>query len=560
MKTTYLDIIEKSLGAYPNLSEMAELEQADDLQVFSRITSALAVMVDNGRMPDFKNNAVKMFDICLDSIVKMDGKTDFSIKEIMLAFKLLKKTAKPQKAEEWKNKLSAINPYEYYFNTLQNVPRDALHNINMYNMAGEYLRESEGLCDCEEYFDKHMPVQIERFDENGMYHDPGSPMLYDIATRVQIQLILGFGYKGKYADRLDNLLRLGGLATLYTQSAKFEFPYGGRSNQFLFNEALICSVGEYEAARYKRLGDLKTAGMFKRMAHLAIESIEPWLCATPPRHIKNFYPTDSRLGAEKYGFYDKYMISLGNFIYPAFIFAQEDIKEVACPAETGGYIYELPKFHKIFANCGKHSIEIDTSADFHYDATGLGRIHHQQAPSELGLSMPFTKTPNYKIEGQSCNLSICAGWDEDGKVKYLSEMTAETTSEIEKQEASETVFTVNYKLNSPFCEGIKEKYCLTERSVKITAELINPKISKIYYTVPIFADNGRDLAEVKFYDNKAETTLKNHKFTATTDGKMSKASKFCYNRNGKYNVALIEKADKSINLEVIFEQLSDSKT
>jgi hypothetical protein len=41
---------------------------------------------------------------------------------------------------------------------------------------------------------------------------------------------------------------------------------------------------------------------------------------------------------------------------------------------------------------------------------------------------------------------------------------------------------------------------------------------------------------------------------------VSKSPKFYYNRNGKYNVALIEKADKSINLEMIFEELSDSKT
>ena len=81
-------------------------------------------------------------------------------------------------------------------------------------------------------------------------------MLYDLTTRVQFLYLLGFGYNGKYKDRLEKLLHQGADMTLKMQSAAYELPYGGRSSQYLFNEALVCSVSEYEAAYYKKEGDL----------------------------------------------------------------------------------------------------------------------------------------------------------------------------------------------------------------------------------------------------------------------------------------------------------------
>ena len=88
-------------------------------------------------------------------------------------------------------------------------------------MAGEFLRETEGLTDSAAYFDRHWPLHVRRFDESGMYMDPSCPMLYDLVARSQLLYIIGFGYNGKYAEEMDRYLQAGALGTLLSQSSAF---------------------------------------------------------------------------------------------------------------------------------------------------------------------------------------------------------------------------------------------------------------------------------------------------------------------------------------------------
>ena len=46
------------------------------------------------------------------------------------------------------------------------------------------------------------------------------------------------------------------------QSVTGEMAFGGRSNQYLFNEAYLASACAYEAARYAKEGDPALAGQF----------------------------------------------------------------------------------------------------------------------------------------------------------------------------------------------------------------------------------------------------------------------------------------------------------
>ena len=120
--------------------------------------------------------------------------------------------------------------------------------------------------------------------------------------------------------------------TLLMQSSAFQFPYGGRSNQYLFNEALVASCCEYEAVRHNKKGDFQLAGMFKRCAHMSAASILRWLNAMdPPKHNKNFFPHDSNHGIDGYGTYPRYLIALANFIGYGYIFADDSIEEYTCP-------------------------------------------------------------------------------------------------------------------------------------------------------------------------------------------------------------------------------------
>jgi hypothetical protein len=564
-KTIYLDIIEKAVEAYSK----SELEFrttsyaskiCEDIQAYSRITSAIAILIANGRKTEYLDIWKRMMDICCRDISRITegAMPDFSVKEIMLAYKAMSSHIEIEKKQQWLNALKMVEPSKNFNFTLDKVGEERLHNINIYNMVGEYLRESEGLTDTKEYFDKHWPVQFKKFDVNAMYIDPEAPMLYDLTTRAQIELMLGFGYNGEYLNKLDSLLKQGAINMLFTQSSAFEFPYGGRSNQFQFNEALIAACAEYEAVRYKKLGDLKMAGIFKRSAHLAVKAILRWINdVKPPRHIKNFYPIESKYGTESYGYYDKYMVTLGNFIYIAYIFADDTIEEVPCPAEIGGYIYETSEiFHKVFANCAGNSIEIDMKANNKYDSTGIGRYHKRGIPTELGLSTPFASNPHYTLKDTVVkkDISICPGWeDKEGNIHYLSELSdgLEYTVTVIKEELDKVIFTIKY-IGDAFkgCKGIKELYTIDGEGIKITAELIEPEKNIIYYSIPLFVTNGKDNSILNYGDSQALVKMGEYLYEINTNGQLTIDRNTYGNRNGEYYRAQLKQNDTGIELKL----------
>ena len=208
----YLDLMELSLAGYtvekirsmmPNPGEPVE-----DIQAFSRIALLLGILLANGRKQAHRDLFVEMMDLCTFTVSRKKGDTrnDFSVKEIMLALRGVKKLFSNSQMQTWLDEMARVDPRQNYTEFLKHPDDPPLHNINIYNMAGEYLRELEGLTSTDAYFDLHWPMQLKRFDENGMYMDPNCPMLYDLTTRCQIELILGQGYGGPYAQTLDEKL------------------------------------------------------------------------------------------------------------------------------------------------------------------------------------------------------------------------------------------------------------------------------------------------------------------------------------------------------------------
>ena len=98
-----------------------------------------------------------------------------------------------------------------------------------------------------------------------MYREPGDPITYDMTTRLQLAAALWYGYDGKLKPHLDELLRRGGITTLFFVSPDGYAPFGGRSGQFNFQEGIISALCEIEAERYKQRYPL-LAGAFKRQA------------------------------------------------------------------------------------------------------------------------------------------------------------------------------------------------------------------------------------------------------------------------------------------------------
>jgi hypothetical protein len=555
-KQHYLDLIELAfngydLPAFHQASVEAETGHIPDVQAYSRVTSITGILLANRRIPEHLQLWKSMMTACCEDLHCHQGNlmVDFAVKEVMLSYFAMKEGVDRETSTKWLGALQQIEPYRNYYYTNQTVTdKEKLHNINIYNMVGEYFRERAGLTDTTAYFETHWPHQLTLFDENGMYRDPGNPILYDLTTRCQIQLLLGTGYQGPYREALDEQLRKAGLQTLFMQSAAGELPYGGRSNQYLFNEALIAANAEYEACRYKQLGDLKTAGAFKRTARLALNSLQRWLIEeSPPRHIKNFFPLDSGYGTEDYGYYAKYMATFGTFLYIAVLSVDDSIEEYTCPAEIGGYTWQTSDaFHKVFANCGGYSIEIDTRADHNYDATGLGRLHKRGVPTELALSMPCSAEPKYRLPEsvRSKALSLCAGWmDGAGEVQWLSdsEFLSDYSVEIVKEDQDEVICCVTYS-GGGIPEGmrIRETYTLTEAGLAIQVEQLGETPSVLYYQVPLLLTNGKHETTIASSDKEISVVMDGYRYDVVSQHKLTALGSEHGNRNGIYTLAQLE--------------------
>ncbi|WP_405113264.1 hypothetical protein MHH28_06690 [Paenibacillus sp. FSL K6-1217] len=566
-KDIYLDLMEWSIQEY-------RLEQADkswgtdpqgcpeDLQTYCRVVSVVAGLMAGGRKLELFPLWESMMETGCRELPRTTGNqmADFSTKELLLAYKAMKPHVSAEQSVRWKNELARIEPAVNYVYTLASATGpERLHNINIYNMAGEYLRETEGMASAAGYLAEHWPVQLRKFDVNGMYMDPGCPLLYDLAARCHIQLMLASGYRGAFHEELNRKLAAGGIMTLFMQSAAGQFPYGGRSSQFQFNEALAAACAEFEAARYRRLGRHKLAGAFKRSARLSAQAILRFVRdSKPPRHVKNHYGIRSGYGTESYAYYDKYMITLGSFAYMAYLFAEDAIAEEPCPAECGGYVLATSEhFHKVFASAGGQSVQLDTAADHHYDSTGLGRYHRQSVLTELALSSPLCAAPEYRLPGgvRSLNAAIGPGWEwQDGTAVYLADLSGGLEHELQviRQDSGRVEFRITYRGQGLPEDGrVTERYALSEDGLEIVSELAVQDAGPILYRVPLFCSNGQERSTITAEPHTINVALGPFRYTVGATGCSFGIEEEHYgNRNGEYRLAVIRSPGRSLSLRL----------
>ncbi|MBQ8685205.1 MAG: hypothetical protein IJ514_03425 [Clostridia bacterium] len=404
MNTQYLDLMEKTLSAYTDEHIIRYFNDVkkDGLKEhgFPRLTANIGILIANGRRRDLLPLFCEMMELCCKTIPNVKAANDFSVREIICCLIEIEKNdiVDEKDVTRWKGYLSTIEPKTCY-NRFAEKPTDAVRNWALFTGVSEYFRQSIGLCDSAEFIDIQIAAQLQWIDENGMYMDNDEeemrqPIMYDIVARGLFSLLLYAGYRGKYYTAIDGLLKKSGLMTLKMQSTTGEMAFGGRSNQFLHNEAWLAMILEYEATRYQKEGDYTLAGKFKAGALRALQLAKLWLAKNPITHVKNRFSIDSKYGCETYAYFDKYMITAASFFYSASLFCDDTIQPIE--EHEDPIIWSTSKyFHKTFVKTDEYSLEFDTNADPHYDASGLGRIHKKGAPSVLCLSMPFTKAPYY---------------------------------------------------------------------------------------------------------------------------------------------------------------------
>ncbi len=561
-RTVYLDLIERILNVAVAWQDnhgaiIDPVINSEHGQTSCRFVAPGAVLLSAGRGAKLREHVLRGMDWCCRRLASGEGDgPDFWMRELMTAYTHLADADSPRRAQ-WAEHIRAVDCEKIY----KQVSPDgskllALGNWTVYAAAGEAMREMAGLGPKDpsvfiwgrRFWEKYMPGQFTHFSEHGMYRDPGDPFTYDFTTRLQIATPIALGFESATVAKLKSMLDLGMFAQLLYVSPEGFSPFGGRSNQLHIQEAILAALCEIAARRY-RYSDLLLARVFKRQAHVHTMSMLRWLDMQPMRQIKNGFDPSTTHGCEGYSKYSKYMLFTASCLALAYQFADETIEEgAATPAEIGGYAFELKDaFHKVFASVGRTQIEIDTKADPHYDATGLGRFHRAGIPLELGLSMPLPSHPKFHIPKEllpphdfAIGPSWCIGGTWTDLAAFNKDVLVQT--EIERETAREVVLSVNWT-HEPTHAVVHQRYFLTEGRVRIDAEVTSPHpVQAMRFTVPLLQTDGA--AETKIEETERSAIVQHasgakYRVTFAPEYKRS-ALPPAANRNGVYQPLVLE--------------------
>lgn len=576
-KHEYIDIMEKIVrmaatwvndeGAVIDPYYMAEFGQTTP-----RFVSSASILLHFGRISDLKPLVIRaMTYSCTQLATRKANSPDFWMRELSTAFACLKPLVKKDISLLWMDLIKKVDPEKTYKEIDQSDNKlDKLHNWAVYSSGGEYMREAFGLTSLsanflngKDFFEKYMKPQLVHFTKEGMYRDPNDPITYDITTRLQIANALAYGYDGSLKDQYSELLRRGGLTMLLFTSPDGLAPYGGRSGQFQFQEAIIAALCELEARRYQET-DERLAGAFKRQAHKSVLSIRRWIMDMEPlRHIKNGFEPELQHGIDEYGKYSVYALYCSSVLGLAALYADDDIKEYPCPSELGGYLIEIfPAFHKVFATVKDSHIEIDTKADLHYESTGLGRFQVKNIPLELGLSMSFAVDPKYHLADSLKpheGYAIGPAWKIKNSMLSLANLSEDLTHVlIPHQVNKDTIeFDIEYQNKVPDDVVIRQHYKLSDHNLSITSRISSSyaKVDSIYFIVPLLVTNGQ--SESKLSEEEGQVVV--NYLGCSYEIKLDKESSYSIsadsfaNRNGIYQNLIIRRAGNQMNVNLKFE-------
>lgn len=568
-RKTYIRLIAKCMSEYNKVNDLRASTPHSvfsGLHAYSRVVTSMAAILNYGKTEDisdidpalfgdddgFRELYVSLADRAFSSVEEFLAKDkkgrdplNFAIRELALSYELSADLVDASSGERWKKVLSAVETNEKYYTHASRTT-----NRNAYIVGGEALLAKRGIADPAEFIDASLERQFSHFNRLGMYLDnydktpDMNPVLYDLTTRVQLQFASGYG--GKYSEELNRFLRLGGFVTLFTQSASGEMAYGGRSNQYIFNESLIAANCEFEARHYKEKGDFFLAGVYRRAAHLAVMTSLRWLKVG--KHIKN-YASDPSVGTEKYGNYDKYMATMSSFLAIAYYFADDSIEEKVCPAEAGGYVFsENENFHITVANACGVSVEIAHHTDPAYDSPGLGRIHFAGSPTGVLLSSPSAPEPNYRLFSSAPKGAGSADVVFEGGSGIFDLHEPEYAVSVIESTPERVVFSVKYEADG----GITETYTLDKGGLKICA--LSDCHKNIGFSFPVLESCGDIKCAPKVYTSLDGNNLRIYSgsflYKVHSDRRFEKTDRSVSNRNGIYRIFEIIPATDSLSVSI----------
>lgn len=537
MKEAYIDIMEKALLAYGDdrIKAFFSSVKKEGLTEhgFVRLTSNMGILISFGRQTHLLPLFVEMMDFCAENVPRVKAANDFSVREMVSCILALKgKGVLPdEKLSSWSESLSHLTP-ESCYSIYATSPDDKVHNWALFTAVSEYARMKAGMGGSLDFIELQLETQVRRLDENGMYMDNfysdiHQPIVYDLVPRMLFSFLLYLGYRGRFYETIDSALKKAGGLTLLMQSVSGECAFGGRSNGFLHNECILAAVLEFEARRYKREGDFALASRFGTAADKAVSALEKGLSERPVSHVKNRFPTESHYGCEGYAYFDKYMITVASFSFLAYLFSEETEKG----EETDGVFLTSCHFHKLFMKKGGISLEFDLNADAHYDASGLGRVQLEGAPSCICISSPCPDEHAFEVnESEGIALSFGVGAIENGKPVF--------SKRYEVLEAGKDTSVL-------LSDGVKSVYKITENGVEIEVS----GDGEIALMLPAFYFDGKEYTEIAQGESTLEIRYRGFVSKYLSSTKIHPLHKMGYSRNGHYK-AFFTTAKNRLNVKI----------
>ncbi len=555
MKERYLSLMEKALSAYSDehINEYFNRVKNDGLTEhgFARLTSNIGILLAHGIRTDLRPIFTEMMDFCTQTMPHVKAANDFSIREILFCLMELEeeKAFDADTVTRWKNCFRTLDR-EACYNVFSRKEEDDPRNWAFFTLVSEWMRKVNGLEDTEEFIEFQLIGQMRRFDENGQYHDhptnrtPHQPFVYDLVPRTLTAMLLHFGYRGRYYEELLSLIKTVTPLTLASQSVNGELPFGGRSNQFIHNEAMLVTFLEFMAGVYYDEGDLAMAKRCKAAIRLAVENMEYWFAKKPIHHVKNRFPLETRFGCENYAYFDKYMITAASNLYPAYRMCREDIADDAEPDSAPNVVRTSEYFHKLFLRAGGYFAEFDTNADPHYDCCGLGRVHRKGAPPQIAISVPCPAASNYTVCVENpINLSICPGIIIEDEPVFATAVG----HEIVRASASDSSAFACLSTEMEDMALLSE-YTLDESGVSICVR----GEGEVALMLPSLTTDGENTAEVHAVDNVLEIRYDGWICRYTADAPITDLGRDAGNRNGIYHAWYVSSQDEvNVTLEIL---------
>lgn len=446
-----------------------------------------------------------------------DGHSNFFTVPCMIAYWNLKDDVDPSRAATWESNLTGMSTNQYCTCTL---------NWMLTASTGDFLRylefEATGPYDINTSFmEARIAENMNQLTLEGLYRDGGypySPMAYDGFGRLNLQLLYLYGYGDTSfpgAADIPEYVSRGAWTSMLMQSPWGEMPLGGRSAQHQWNETEMCFIYEAWAAEAQADGDTVSAQAFKRAAHLSYASLRRWITPQGYVHIvKNHIDPADRFGYESYSYLSQYNMWTAGFLSLAATFADETISEGPAPADIGGFAFEVPDLHKVFANSGGLYVEIDTDPEDDYDITGLARVHKAGVEPLVGPSAPTTDLGVLRgLPELGTGIAWNTGSDWQSLADVDNSQISSSIVNVSSMSSSQVDFDVTYNFSGvPGATSVTEQYVVTPADVTVTASVTGSTTqTKLRYAA--FLYDGRDAYTVGYDNGLVQTKLADNLMT-----------------------------------------------